>query len=125
MEYLLSAFTFNHSGAPEFVHTPTLKYDEERWETPAEQQILGDRSFHSPAVVLQQGEKFTSLVPDLNAINRYRVLSPDARRTIRIPRNKFSVPLVESKYTMPTALDLNVRSGLTKQALFVLRSLHQ
>lgn len=113
IEYLLSTYRFIHEGAPSFVHTPTLKYNEERWETPAEQQILGDRSFHSPAVVLQEKKTFFSLVPDLDAINKYRVLSPDARRTIDVPRNQFSVPLVESKYTMPTALDMNIRTGLT------------
>lgn len=114
LEYLLSTYRYSKDGAPEFIHTPTLKYNEERWKTPAEQQILGDRSFHSPAVILQDKQQFFSLVPDLNAINEYRVLSPDARRTIDIPRNKFSVPLIESKYTMPTALDMNINTGLTK-----------
>lgn len=114
LEYILSTYRFVFNGAPEFIHTPTLKYNEERWKTPEEQQILGDRSFHSPAVILQDKKTFFSLVPDLNAINEYRVLSPDARRTISIPRNKFSVPLIESKYTMPTALDMNIRTGLTE-----------
>lgn len=113
LEYLLSVYRFIHDGPPAFIHTPTLKYNEERWETPAEQQILGDRSFHSPAVILQEKKYFFSIVPDLKAINNHRVLSPDARRTIKVPRNKFSVPLIEAKYTMPTALDMNVRSGLT------------
>lgn len=113
LEYLLSAYRFINDGVPDFIHTPTLKYNEERWDTPEEDQILGDRSFHSPAIVLQDDERFFGMVPDLNAINDKRMLSPDARRTINIPTNKFSVPLVESKYTMPTALDMNVRTGLT------------
>jgi hypothetical protein len=32
-----------------------------------------------------------------------------------IPRGPFSLPLEEDKYTMPTGLDLNVKSGLTRQ----------
>jgi hypothetical protein len=118
LEYLVSTFTFNHNGPPDFVHTPTLKYDEERWSTPAQEQIIGDRCFHSPAVILQQGRLFAAIVPDLNVINDSRVMSPDARRNIKIPRNRFSVPLDETKYTMPTGLDLNVRSGLTEQPIF-------
>jgi hypothetical protein len=62
-------------------------------------------SYHSPAIVLQEKGLFAALVPDLNAINRYAVLSPDARRTIDIERNQFSVPFVPEKYTMPTGLD--------------------
>ena len=118
LEYLLSTFTFNHDSVPEFVHTPTLKYDEYRWKTPAEDQIIGDRCFHSPAIILQDRRLFTALVPDLNVINEQRIQSPDARRTILIPRNKFSVPVIEEKYTMPTGLDLNVRSGLTDKPVF-------
>ncbi len=118
LEYLLSAFAFNFDGVPEFVHTPTLKYNEIRWQTPAEQQVIGDRSFHSPAVILQQDGLFVSLVPDLDRVNDKRIVSPDARRTIMIPRNQFSVPVVAEKYTMPTALDLNVITGLTSQPVF-------
>ncbi len=121
LDYLLSTFTFNLDHAPFFVHTPTLKYDaEESGQTrfhilPAKDQVIGDRTFHSPAVILQEKSLFMALVPDLNAINQYAVISPDARRTIDIPRNKFSVPIEEDKYTMPTGLDLNVRNGLTKK----------
>ena len=58
---------------------------------------------------------FFALVPDLNAINKYAVKSPDARRTLDIPRNIFSVPIEDDKYTMPTGLDLNVQSGITEK----------
>ncbi len=118
LDYLLSTFAFNYDRVPEFVHTPTLKYNEIRWQTPAEQQVIGDRSFHSPAVILQQGGLFAALVPDLDMVNDKRIVSPDARRTIMIPRNQFSVPLVAEKYTMPTALDLNVKTGLISQPVF-------
>ncbi|MFA5814555.1 MAG: T9SS type A sorting domain-containing protein [Bacteroidales bacterium] len=118
LEYLLSTFVFNWDSVPEFVHTPTLKYNEIRWKTPAEEQIIGDRSFYSPTVILQQGGLFASLLPDLDMINDKKIVSPDARRTIMIPRNQFSVPIVAKNYTMPTALDLNVKTGLTKQPVF-------
>ena len=121
LDYLLSSFTFNLDKPPSFVHTPGLKYDNEdsgqdRFELlPARDHIIGDRSFHAPAVILQEGNLFAALVPDLNAINKYAVQSPDARRSINIPRNKFSVPFENDKYTMPTGLDLNVQSGLTQK----------
>lgn len=124
LDYLLSVFTFNFDKAPTFVHTPALKFDNEdskqnRFKIlPAKDQIIGDRAFHSPAVILQENNLFTALVPDLDAINKYAVISPDARRTIDIGRNKFSVPIVDSKYTMPTGLDLNVKSGLTPKPVF-------
>lgn len=118
LEYLLSTFEYNRDSVPEFVYTPTLKYDEIRWQTPAEDQILGDRSFHSPAVILQNEGQFAALVPDLKTINERRIVSPDARRIIMIPRNQFSVAIIDSLYTMPTGLDLNVKSGLMPKPVF-------
>ncbi len=117
LDYLLSAFTFNLDHPPEFIHSPGQKFDDPR-AGPGRDQITGDRAFHAPAVILQEGGLFTALAPDLEAINRYRVVSPDARRTTRIPRNIFSVPVEEDRYTMPAGIDLNVRSGLTPQPLF-------
>jgi len=120
LDYLLSTFTFNHIGAPEFIHTPGLKFDNEdskqnRFKLlPAKDQIIGDRAFHAPAVILQNKNLFVALVPDLTDINKYAITSPDARRTIDIGRNFFSVPFEQDKYTMPTGLDLNVQSGLTE-----------
>ena len=112
LDYLLSCFTFARAGIPSFVHTPSLKYDDSR-AGPGRDQVVGDRSFHAPAIILQEAGLFCALVPDLDAINRYRVTSPDARRVMNVKRNKFSVPEERDKYTMPTALDLNVASGLT------------
>jgi hypothetical protein len=51
-------------------------------------------------------------------INAHAVRSPDARRTQAVPRNPFSVPILDEHYTLPTALDLNARSGLTAQPVF-------
>jgi len=124
LDYMLSAFQFNLDHAPEFVHTPGIKYDNEdshqnRFKLlPGKDQVIGDRAYHSPAIVIQEKKIFAALVPDLNAINKYAIISPDARRTIDIERNEFSVPLIPEKYTMPTGLDLNVRSGLSPQPLF-------
>jgi len=124
LDYLLSTFTFNIKGAPDFVHTPGLKFDNEdskqnRFKLlPAKDQIIGDRAFHAPAVIVQNKNLFAALVPDLNSINKYAITSPDARRTLDIPRNIFSAPLEDDKYTMPTGLDLNIQSGLTDKPLF-------
>ncbi len=124
LDYLLSTFTFNLNGIPSFIHTPGLKFDNEdskqnRFKLlPAQDQIIGDRAFHAPAVIMQEKGLFAALVPDLNAINKYAVVSPDARRTIDIARNIYSAPIVDSKYTMPTGLDLNVKSGLTPKPVF-------
>lgn len=121
LDYALSTFTFNLDHAPYFVHTPSLKFDNEdskqnRFKLlPGKDQIIGDRSFHAPAVILQDEGIFAALVPDLNAINQHKITSPDARRTIDIARNKFSAPFEDDKYTMPTGLDLNVMTGLTKK----------
>ena len=123
LDYLLSAFTFNLDQPPSFVHTPGIKYDnqdsgQDRFELlPGSDHIIGDRAFHAPAVILQEGSLFAALVPDLNAINKYAVVSPDARRHTSIPRNKFSVPFEDDKYTMPTGLDLNVQSGTTDKPI--------
>ena len=123
LDYLLSTFTFNIEKAPAFIHTPGLKFDntdskQNRFKLlPAQDQIIGDRAFHAPAVILQDKNLFVALVPDLNDINKYAITSPDARRTIDIGRNVFSVPFEDDKYTMPTGLDLNVQSGFTDKPL--------
>ncbi len=114
LDCLLSAYTFAQDGVPAFVHTPGVKFDDPRAGA-GRDQITGDRSFHAPAVIVQEGGNFAALVPDLAAINDWRVVSPDARRQTKIPRNAFSIPIEDDKYTMPTGLDLNVRSGLTKR----------
>ena len=117
LDYLLSTFTFESNRVPDFVHTPTLKYTEFRWPGEGRDQVLGDRCFHAPAVILQDAGLFTALVPDLAAINVYRVVSPDARRRMNYARNQFSVPVEPDKYTMPTALDLNAASGITAKRI--------
>ena len=114
LDYLLSAYTFAHEGVPQFVHTPGVKFDDPRAGA-GRDQVTGDRSFHAPAVILQEGGLFAALVPDLKMLNYWNVLSRDARRTTKIARGPFSIPIEEEHYTMPTMLDLNVKSGIKKQ----------
>ena len=121
LDYALSTFTFNLDHAPNFVHTPGLKFDNEDSKQnkfkllPGKDQVIGDRSFHAPAVILQEENLFAALVPDLNAINKHKIVSTNARKTIDIGRNHFSAPIEQDKYTMPTGLDLNVMTGLTNK----------
>lgn len=112
LDTLLSAYTFATNGTPAFVHTPGVKFDDPRAGA-GRDQVTGDRSFHAPAVILQQEGLLAALVPDLNELNRLAVTSPDARRTLRIARNRFSLPESPEHFTLPALIDLNVRSGLT------------
>ncbi|SMD44886.1 hypothetical protein SAMN00777080_3522 [Aquiflexum balticum DSM 16537] len=121
LDYALTSFTFNIDHAPEFVHTPGLKFDNDdskqnRFKLlPGKDQIIGDRAYHAPAIIVQEGGLFAAIVPDLNAINKHQIISPDARRTSDIPTNRFSIPIEDDKYTMPTGLDLNIMTGLTNK----------
>ncbi|MES2981196.1 MAG: hypothetical protein V4727_02690 [Verrucomicrobiota bacterium] len=117
LDYFLSAWEFLPAGMPDFVHSPTAKKDDAR-SGPAIDQVIGDHAFHSPAIVLQKGGLYSCLIPDLTMINAHAVKSPDARRTQAVARNTFSVPIIDEYYTMPTALDLNAKSGLTDQPIF-------
>ena len=97
VEYVLSDFLFHSNAAhPEFVHTPALKFQEE--------DIIGDRTFWSPAIILQQKSNFAALVPDLNMINEYQVATPGAR-PVATGMN-FSIPIDSGKITFPTGFDL-------------------
>jgi hypothetical protein len=117
LDYLLSTWEFLPPGLPDFVHSPTAKKDDPR-SGPAVDQVIGDHAFHAPAIVLQKGGRYVCMIPDLGMVNEQAVQSPDARRTQRVARNRFSVPIVDQYYTMPTALDLNAISGLTEQPVF-------
>jgi len=115
LDYLLSTWEFLPPGSPDFVHSPTAKKDGAGL---AADQVIGDHAFHSPAIVLQKGGLYACMVPDLAMINAHALQSPDARRTQAVARNHFSVPIIDEFYTMPTALDLNAASGLTRQPVF-------
>lgn len=111
LEYLLSPFLFLPSARPEFIHTPKLKF--------AADDIYGDRTFYSPAVILQEKGLFCALVPDLEMINECMVLSPDARYSPnRIEGRPLDIPRDSSVWSMPTGLDFNLISGLADRPLF-------
>jgi hypothetical protein len=113
LDYLRSSVTFVPGGPLDFVHSPTTKQEDRFNSGPARDQVIGDHAFHSPAVILQKGTLAIALIPRLDLINAKKVLSADARSVQRVPRGKFSVPLEPENNSMPTALDLTVRSGLT------------
>lgn len=117
LDFFLSTWEFLPTGAPDFVHSPTAKKDDPR-SGPAVDQVIGDHAFHSPAIVIQKGGLYICMIPDLSMINAHAVQSSDARRKQKMERNRFSVPIIDEHYTMPTALDLNARSGLTEQPVF-------
>ena len=114
IDYLRSSVTFAPTGLLDFVHSPTTKQDDPR-SGPGRDQVIGDHAFHAPALILQKGAVALALVPRLDLINRCKVLSDDARSVQRAPRNRWSVPVEKENNSMPTALDLNVVSGLTER----------
>ena len=110
LEYVLSPFVFEPSNKPEFIHTPNLKFVDE--------DIFGDRTFYSPAVIMQEKDLFCALVPDLDIINEDRVLSPDARFAATRTDKPWDLPMDSSRCSFPAGLDYNLRTGLTDKPLF-------
>lgn len=114
LDYFLSAYAFNFKGVPEFVHSPGLKFDDVR-SGKGRDQILGDRAFHSPAVVLQQASLFAALVPDLTLANRESVRSYNAREAVLFtPNPQFIIQVPKERITMPDGIDLNVNTRLSE-----------
>jgi len=97
IEYVLSAFTFV-PGHQDWVHAPCLKR--------ATDNVMADRVFHGPAVVLQKNQAGVALVPDLDLINR-RVVHATGARPIDGDR-RFRIPQDPSQISMPVALDVDV-----------------
>ena len=107
LEYLLSPFAFAAPGAPDFSHAPSYK------RSPGD--VIGDRAFFSPTVLVQTGPLSAAIVPDVNKINRYPVYAEGAR-----PQKHpwiFGVPIDSSKISLPAVLDLELSSGMTTQPL--------
>jgi len=109
LEYLLSPFIFTGGTPPDFTHGPCIKR--------APDNVLADRVFHSPAVIIQKDELFTALVPDLDILKMHIVYAKDARPFERGPTICL-VPQDPMKISMPTALDLELKSGMTSAPLF-------
>lgn len=85
LEYLMSSYAFLPGGTtfaageePEFTWAPNLR--------PADDAVIGDLAFFSPAAIAQHGRYAAALIPDLDALRRNR--------------------------PMPTALDLDLTNGL-------------
>lgn len=108
IEYLLAPFCFHGGTKPEFIHTPCLKAEAE--------DVIADRVFASPAVMLQRGGLFAALVPDVDAINDNVVYAAGARSVSH--RRAFEVPEDPQTVSMPTALDLELQSGMTELPVF-------
>ena len=124
IDYLICTFVSQLGREPEFIHTPAVKYDNEESQQNTHKmlsscnQVIGDRAFQSPAIIVKDESLFFALLPDLDKINRYKVLSPDARRTLWIPKNKFCVAEDPDKFSMPTALDYTLNSGISDKPVF-------
>ena len=74
LEYLLSPIAFAEGGTPEFSHAPAYK------RSPGD--VIADRVFFAPAVMVQTGGQVAAIVPDLNLINEHRVYAERARPTV-------------------------------------------
>jgi len=108
LEYLLSSFTFAGGPSPDFTHVPCVKR--------AADDVIGDRIFDAPAVMIQKEGLFAALVPDLDLLNQEVVYAKGAR-PVDGPRG-FQVPQDPSKISMPAILDLDLKSGLAADPVF-------
>jgi hypothetical protein len=107
LEYLLSSFAFARGGNPDYSFVPSLKR--------AADDITGDRKFFAPAAIVEKDGCMMALMPDLDMINEHIVYAKGARPQ-KHPRI-FAVPFDTNKVSLPTALDLDLQSGLTKDPL--------
>ena len=107
LEYLLSPFAFAEGGPPQFSHAPAYK------RSPGD--VIADRAFFAPTVLVQTGGKFAAIVPDLNQINDHVVFADDARPQKH--RWIFGVPIDSSRISLPAVLDLELSSGMTSRPL--------
>ncbi|MCX6872842.1 MAG: Ig-like domain-containing protein [Verrucomicrobia bacterium] len=103
LEYLLVPLVATLDGTLDATHAPTLK--------PSADSVIGDRAFHAPLVSVQQGGRFVGLVPDLGIINSNVVYAPGARQ--HPDSNALPVTVDPATVSMPTALDLELQSGVT------------
>jgi Highly conserved protein containing a thioredoxin domain len=107
LEYLLSSFTFSLTGKPDFIFVPSVKR--------ADDDLIGDRKFFAPAAIVEKDGFMMALVPDLQLINQNIVYAKGARPQ-KHPRI-FAVPIDTNKISFPTALDLNLHSGVSEHPL--------
>jgi len=107
LEYLLSSFVFVVPGKPDYTFVPSIKR--------ADDDLVGDRKFFAPAAIVQKDGFMVALVPDLNLINE-NIVHAQGARPQKHPRI-FAVPFDTTKVSMPMALDLNLKSGITVHPL--------
>lgn len=107
LEYLLSAFTFSLDGDPDFTFVPQVKRSDE--------DVVGDRKFFAPAAIIEKDGYMLALVPDLDLINQNIVYAKGARPQ-KHPKI-LAVPLDTNKISFPTALDLDLHSGVAGRPL--------
>ncbi|MBZ5560936.1 MAG: hypothetical protein LAP13_00790 [Acidobacteriia bacterium] len=108
LEYLLSLFEFAAGGPPDFTHVPCLKR--------AADDVIGDRIFDAPSTIIQKNGYMTALVPDLDLLNQ-GVFYAKGARPLEGTRG-FRIPQDPAKISMPTIMDLDLKSGLTTAPLF-------
>lgn len=108
LEYILSLFKFVGGASPDFTHVPCLKR--------APDDIVADRIFDSPAVVLQKQQRLAALIPNLDLLNREIVYAKGAR-TIHGPK-AFRIPVNPAKISMPAIMDIDLKSGFSPDPVF-------
>ena len=97
LEYAISNFKWTLDAKADFVHAPIIKWHDEK-------EMMGDRTFFSPAVILRSQDLYGALVPNLELINENQVLASGAR--VSRAGKRFLVPFDnKTQATMPTALD--------------------
>lgn len=108
LEYLLSLFEFPGGVPPDFTHVPCLKR--------ASDDVVADRIFNAPAVIIQKHRRLVALVPDLDLLNQEVVYAKGAR-PVQGSRG-FRVPQDPDKISMPAIMDLDLKSGLSPDPVF-------
>jgi len=101
LEYLLSTFLCPGKAAPDFTHAPAMKR--------APDDIIADRIFNSPAVLIQREGYLVALVPDMDLLNSDVVYASGAR-PVDGPRG-FKVPVAPDRISFPAILDLELHPG--------------
>jgi hypothetical protein len=107
LEYILSTLTFSVTGEPDYIFAPSVKR--------ADDDVIGDRKFFAPAAIVEKDGFMMALVPDLNLINK-DIVYAKAARPQKHPRI-FAVPLDSNKISFPTALDMDLHSGVSDHPL--------
>jgi len=70
LEYLLSPFTFNIEGKPDYTHAPGFKRNPRHKAEVDPSNLIGDRVFFSPTALVQKDRIFAAIVPDVDIINQ-------------------------------------------------------